>query len=103
MATAFVFEASGLRREDYEGLMAALGRADLDAPTPDGFIAQLAGPTEEGWRVIDVRESEEAAGAFYGSAAFQGMLAGAPPIDRTPWALYRVEVDRTLREVGAGA
>ncbi len=41
--------------EHYERLAAALGD-DL----PDGLIVHVAGPTDSGFRVIDVWESEEA-------------------------------------------
>ncbi len=41
--------------ENYERLAAALG--DF---VPDGLIVHVAGPTESGFRIIDVWESEEA-------------------------------------------
>jgi len=41
--------------EQYEGVAAAL----VDPP-PDGLILHVAGPTDEGVRIIDVWESEEA-------------------------------------------
>jgi hypothetical protein len=103
MPVAYVFEAAGATREVYDGLMAALDRGDIDSAMPEGVIAHLAGPTDAGWRVIDVWESEDAAAAFYGSESFQAMLAQAPAIDRTPWHLYRAEVEQTLRTVAATA
>ncbi len=103
MPVAFMFEAEGVGREVYDGLMDRIGRADVNSAGPEGFIAHLAGPTERGWRVVDVWESEDPAGAFYGSDVFQGMLAEAPPIDRSPWPLHRVEIDRTMRELEAPA
>lgn len=101
MPFAFVFEGRGVGQDEYDGLMERVGRADVQSPAPDGFIAHLAGPTDDGWRVIDVWESEEAAGAFYGSDGFQAMLADAPPIDQRPWPLHRVEIDRTMRDLAA--
>jgi hypothetical protein len=41
--------------EQYEGVAGAL----VDPP-PDGLILHVAGPTDEGVRIIDVWESEEA-------------------------------------------
>jgi hypothetical protein len=101
MPVAFLFEADGIGQEEYDGLMERLGRGEVDAPAPDGFIAHLAGPTDAGWRAVDVWESEEAAGAFYGSERFQSMLADAPPIRQQPWPLHRVEIDQTMRALAA--
>jgi hypothetical protein len=101
MPIAFLFEARGVSAAEYDGLMERLGRAEVSSPAPDGFIAHLAGPTDGGWRALDVWESEEAAGAFYGSERFQAMLADAPPIDQQPWPLHRVEIDRTMRDLAA--
>jgi len=42
----------------------------------------MSGPIEGGWRIVEVCESEEAAGAFYGSELFQQMVRStgiAPP------------------------
>jgi quinol monooxygenase YgiN len=36
---------------------------------PEGWIFHAAGPTEDGWRVVEVWESQEAADAY-----FQGRL-----------------------------
>ena len=102
MPVAFLFEGRGVDAEGYDTLMERLGRADVESPSPEGFIAHLAGPTDNGWRVVDVWESEEAAGAFYGSERFQSMLADGPPIEQQPWPLHRLEIDRTMRALAAG-
>ena len=95
---AFLFQAAGFDAEAYDGLMAALGRADVNAPSPNGFVAHLAGPTADGWRVVDVWQSEDAANAFYGSEQFQAMLGSAPiEIATEPWPLHRAEIDATMR------
>jgi quinol monooxygenase YgiN len=101
MAAAFLFEAPGISREQYDGLMESLGRADINSPGPEGFIVHIAGPTDSGWRALDVWESEAAAQAFYGSDRFQSMLAGAPPIQQQAWPLYRVEIERTMRDLAS--
>jgi hypothetical protein len=59
-----------------------------------------ARPTTAGG-FVDVWESEEAAGASYGSERFQSMLEGAPPIDQQPWRLRRVEIDHMMRDLAA--
>ena len=54
MAYAYVQDVAS-SWEQYQGVAAAL----VD-PLPDGLILHVAGPTDEGVRVIDVWESEEA-------------------------------------------
>ena len=100
MATAYVFDADTLTQDHYDGMMAAMGLADLDGPYPDGLIAHLSGATPGGWRVIDVWESEDAAAAFYGSERFAPVRDGAEAgaITSTPWPLYRIETRAAVRE-----
>lgn len=99
MPIAFVVTGENLKKEDYRQAMGALGREDVKAPNPEGFIVHLSGPTNSGWQVIDVWETEASAQALYGSDRFQSMLAGLPPVALTPWPLYRLEVDQTLRHM----
>jgi len=102
MATAFVFDTDSMGESDYDGLMAAMGLADLDAPHPDGLLAHLAGATPGGgWRVIDVWETEAAAEAFYGSDRFAPVrdAAGAAGITSTAWPLHRVTTRDAFREL----
>jgi hypothetical protein len=56
-ARACIFEIAGAGQEQYEAVMQALGQ---DA----GRLFHCAGPTEDGWIVVDVWESQEAADAF---------------------------------------
>ena len=87
MAVEFLFNIPGADSATYDGIMGRLGRADVNAPNPPGFIAHIAGPTEAGYRAVDVWESAEQAGAFYGSDEFRTALS-APP-------------SRSARNVGA--
>ena len=103
MPFAFVFESDRVDQSGYEELMKAIGRESLNAPSPSGFIAHLAGPKPAGgWRVIDVWESEDAANAFYRSEQFQPIMTGAANfgISTTPWPMHRLEVDQTIKHVG---
>lgn len=61
MAIAYVFEVPGAGVEEYEAVMEGLGNRGRSVP---GRLYHAAGPTEEGWMVIDVWESEEAFEAF---------------------------------------
>ena len=97
MAVAFVFEGTEVGTAEYDRVMGAINREDLNSPIPTGVIAHIAGPSENGWRVVDVWESQEAAQAFYGSDLFQAAVSTLPPLSITPWALHRLEVYETLR------
>jgi hypothetical protein len=99
MAIAFPFESAGFTKEQYDRALEVPGRGDINNLTnPTGFLGHIAGPTETGWQVVDIWESEQAAQAFYGSAPFQTMLAGLPPLDRRAWPLHRLELDGPIRQ-----
>ena len=101
MPIALYFEADGLTQEQYNSGLEAIGRESVDGPTPDGLIAHVAGPTDGGWRVLDIWETQAAADAFYGSDAFQSMVSSMPADVRSePWPLWRLEVEKTIRHAG---
>jgi len=66
MAIGFIFNNPGQTQEQYD---AAVEQLNLEESLPEGLIFHAAGPTEDGWRVVDVWESQEAADAY-----FQGSL-----------------------------
>jgi hypothetical protein len=49
-------ELEGITQEIYDGVNARLG-ADSDPPA--GLILHASGPTERGWRIVDVWDSED--------------------------------------------
>ena len=55
MAITFIFEGPGAGREQYDAVMERLG-----PDSPPGRIYHVAGPSEEGWMVVDVWETVEA-------------------------------------------
>ncbi len=59
MAYAFVHDIAASWKQ-YERVAAG-----LTDPTPDGLILHLAGPTDEGFRIIDVWNSEQAWQRFH--------------------------------------
>ena len=64
MPVLMVQDASGGTREQYEEVCSRLsGGGGLnslsDWPT-DGILSHAAGPTDDGWGIVDVWESEEA-------------------------------------------
>jgi hypothetical protein len=102
MPVAFVFESDQVDQSGYDALLKAIGRESIDAPNPPGHIAHLAGPRSGGgWRAIDLWESEEAAGAFYGSDQFGPVTAAAEELGITtiPWPMHRVEIDQVIRHL----
>ncbi len=63
--------------ERYEAI-----RKELVDP-PNGLILHVAGPTEEGFRIIEVWESEEACARFARQASLDALDTLAPPVRRT--------------------
>jgi hypothetical protein len=57
-ARAFVFELVGVGEHEYDTVTEVLGE------DPPGRLFHLAGPTEDGWMVVSVWESQEAFDAF---------------------------------------
>ena len=78
MAYAFVQDIAS-SWEQYERVAAG-----LTDPAPEGLILHLAGPTDEGFRIIDVWESEQAFKRFQAErlqpavAALGGLSRPAP-------------------------
>jgi quinol monooxygenase YgiN len=66
MAIGFIFNNPRQTQEQYD---AAVDQLNLAESLPEGWIFHAAGPTENGWRVVEVWESQEAADAY-----FQGRL-----------------------------
>ena len=65
MAVVVVSEIEGGTQELYENVT---GRTMPDGQLPDGAQIHIAGPTDTGWRVITVWESEEQFSSFRDSA-----------------------------------
>ena len=78
MAVVQIHELPGMTREQYEQ---AVRELNLSGPPPGSHL-HASGPMEGGWRIVEVWESEEAAGAYYSSEQFQQMTRTtgiAPP------------------------
>ena len=69
MPVVQVHELAGMTQEQYEQGMRELA---LPGPPPGSHL-HASGPMDGGWRIVEVWESEAAAGAFYGSEPFQRM------------------------------
>jgi len=64
VALAVIVDFPGGTRDQYEAVTRELGPAGESLTVTPGAIFHAAGATEEGWRVIDVWESEEAFDRF---------------------------------------
>jgi len=64
VAVLMIHDSPGGTQEQYEEVGARLSESggfnSLDDWPADGILSHTAGPTDDGWRVIDVWESEEA-------------------------------------------
>ena len=61
MAIAVLMDFTDITQEQYDGILADM---NLGGKTPPNAIFHVAGPTEGGWRVVDVWESQEAFDAY---------------------------------------
>ena len=62
MAIGVIFESEGMNQEQYDQ---ARGEIAPDNAPPPGMLYHAAGPSERGWRVIEVWESPEVAQRFF--------------------------------------
>ena len=56
MAIGMVVEVPGATQAQYDAVVARMG---LQENPPEGCLVHCAGPTDGGWRVVDVWESQE--------------------------------------------
>ena len=97
MAIAMLAEIPGLTREQYEAVVKKVNQSG----SPKGAILHAGGPTEGGYRIVEVWESREAADAFYGSEQYRAATAGIethPEILMT-WPVYGADTGSGWREV----
>ena len=64
MAVGMVMQFRGLGEEQYEAVMRQLGLTSNRGDWPAGIISHVAGPTPDGWCVVDVWEAREQFDAF---------------------------------------
>ncbi len=83
MTVLMTSEMPGVTDEGYQHLAAALVDTLVSS---DGFISHAAGPTESGYRVTELWESEAAHHAWYSAHVVPAMPSGAP----SPTITYRM-------------
>ena len=74
MALAMLAEIPDLTRQQYEAVVTTVNRA---GGTPAGALLHAAGPSDSGYRIVEVWETREAADAFYGSELYRQAITGA--------------------------
>jgi hypothetical protein len=62
MTIAMIFDAKGVTREQYEQVLRETSPNDK---MPKGMLYHTAGPSEGGWNVVEVWETEAAAWQFF--------------------------------------
>ena len=89
MAVTRVFECKGWTAEQYDALIA---RMDLGGHAAPGVLFHVAGPTEQGFRAIDVYDSVESADRL----ATEKVVPLAIELGLTPPEVSQFEVHNTL-------
>ena len=89
MKVARVFEGKGWTAEQYDEL---IRRMDLGGHAAPGVLFHVAGPTEDGFRAIDVYESLEAADRL----ATESVVPIALELGLTPPDVLQFEVHNIL-------
>ncbi len=87
MAIAVLFEASGTWQQ-YEEAMTKLEEAGWGSPK--GRLLHIAGPTEEGFTIVDVWESPEALEEFGDVLMPIVQEVGYPPPESRVWPAQRI-------------
>ena len=64
MAIAMIFDIPGMTQNQYEQFRGAIAPNNRTSDAP-GLLHHIAGPTDGGWRVIEVWESQAAADRFF--------------------------------------
>jgi hypothetical protein len=86
MAVVMVQDVDGGSQELYDRITEHLNARE---DPPEGLIIHTAGPTESGWRVVDVWESAEALGRFRDQRLMPAISAAIGSLPAPP----RVEIN----------
>jgi len=89
MAVVRVFECKGWTAAQYDQLIAGM---DLGGRSAPGVLFHVAGPTDEGFRAVDVYDSVESADRL----ATEKVMPVAMALGLTPPEVRQFEVHNTL-------
>ncbi len=77
-----VIDVPTMTAEHYDVIAARLGWVGRDAVPPSGLVVHIAGPTPDGWRIIDIWRDEQAFEQFSSSAVASAVKdLGLPPYE----------------------
>ncbi|MDX6647925.1 MAG: hypothetical protein QOK40_3652 [Miltoncostaeaceae bacterium] len=86
MAIGILVEIPGGTQANYDAVIA---RMDLQNNPPEGCLVHMAGPTEGGWRVVDVWESQDHFDRFVSERLAAALQAeNTPESSMTPFPLH---------------
>ena len=97
MALAILAEIPDLTREQYESVVKKVN----EAGSPAGALFHAGGPTEQGYRIVEVWETRESADAFYGSERYREAAVASPaePKILMTWPVYGADDGSGWRSV----
>ena len=88
MAIGILVETPGGTQEQYDIVLESL---DLGGKNPPGQIFHIAGPTDDGWRVVDLWESREDFDRFFEENLREALTAaGMPEPKLSFWPIHNV-------------
>ena len=91
MAIAILFDIPGATRHQYDEVMQKLEAAGQKAP--EGRLYHVSGPTQDGWRFVDVWHSQEQFERFGQTLMPLIQEVGYPPFEPELWPCHNVIVD----------
>ena len=65
MPIAMIFDLPGMTQAHYDQIRSAVAPGNQSRDISPGLLYHVAGPTDGGWRVIEVWESQEVADRFF--------------------------------------
>jgi hypothetical protein len=90
MAIAVVFDAPGMTAAQYDEITQNLDAAG--EAKPDGRLYHVSAPTETGWLVVDVWESEEKLARFTETLIPLIQQAGTEPPQPRVYPVHRIMI-----------
>jgi hypothetical protein len=74
-AVAVFIDIPTMTREQYDAIIARLGWDRAGVALPEGLVVHAAGPTDGGWRIVDIWASEDSFRNF-SSGAIRNAVEG---------------------------
>ena len=90
MTIAILFDIPGATQQQYDEVTQKLEVAGEGAPP--GRLYHVSGPTQVGWRVVDVWESQEQFERFGQTLLPLLQEAGFPPFEPESWPVHNIIV-----------